>query len=38
MEIIQIKCYEFSNHLVNSMHAPQNIEIERKRHPVDRSI
>ena len=37
MKIIKVKCYQFSNHFLMSLHAPKSIVLARLRYPVGKS-
>ena len=37
MKINKVKCYQFSNHLLMSLHAPISIVVARLRYPVGKS-
>ena len=37
MKINKVKCYQFSNHFLISLHAPKNIDPARLQYPVGKS-
>ena len=37
MIIKKVKCYQFSNHFLKSLHAPKSIDPARLRYPVGKS-